>query len=111
MEFYSDLIQFKILVCGGDGSIGWMLDSLCKLNFKKYEPAVGILPLGTGNDLSRSLKWGEGYVGDVDIEEILGEIDRAKFTKLDRWKIRIEKNDLKENLVVIVKKKIIIQRI
>ena len=36
-EKYSDLIQFKILVCGGDGSVGWLLESLSNLNFKvKY---------------------------------------------------------------------------
>lgn len=33
MESYSDLIQFKILVCGGDGSIGWILDNLSKYKF------------------------------------------------------------------------------
>ena len=34
IETYSDCIQFKILVCGGDGSIGWVLESLSQLKFK-----------------------------------------------------------------------------
>ncbi|CAF1032975.1 unnamed protein product, partial [Brachionus calyciflorus] len=64
----------------------------------KYEPAVCILPLGTGNDLSRTLNWGQGYVGDVEIEDILQEIDRSKFIKLDRWEVKIDKNDLKNKI-------------
>ena len=31
---YSDLVKFKILVCGGDGSVGWILESLSKIKFK-----------------------------------------------------------------------------
>jgi diacylglycerol kinase (ATP) len=41
--------------------------------------------------LSRALKWGQGYIGDVDIEDILNEVDRSKPVKLDRWQINIEK--------------------
>ena len=85
IETYSDIVQFKIMVCGGDGSVGWILDSISKLKFKNYEPAVGILPLGTGNDLSRVLKWGKGYIGEVDIEDILVEMDKANCVKLDRY--------------------------
>lgn len=47
--------------------------------------------MGTGNDLSRTLKWGEGYVGDVDIEDILHEVEKAQYVDLDRWQVKIEK--------------------
>lgn len=93
MAEYSHRVNFKILVCGGDGSVGWILESLSKVQFKKYEPSIGLLPLGTGNDLSRALNWGKGYVGDGDIEEILTEIDAASPIKLDRWLVRISKNN------------------
>ncbi len=34
IEKYSDLIQFKLLVCGGDGSVGWLLKSVSSYKFK-----------------------------------------------------------------------------
>ena len=52
-------------------------------------PQVSILPLGTGNDLSRVLGWGEGYTGDVDVKHILELLDKAHVVKLDRWRVNI----------------------
>ena len=34
MAEYSHLVRFKILVCWGDGSVGWILESLSKVKFK-----------------------------------------------------------------------------
>ena len=47
-------------------------------------PEVCILPLGTGNDLSRVLGWGEGYSNDVDVCDILRLMSSAQVVKLDR---------------------------
>ncbi|KAG1650866.1 Diacylglycerol kinase epsilon [Nymphon striatum] len=79
----------KILVAGGDGTVGWILDTINKFNLKN-PPHVCLLPLGTGNDLSRVLNWGSCYSGDVDIQEIMLKINKAQPILLDRWKIKIK---------------------
>lgn len=53
LEIYRKITnQMRILVCGGDGTVGWLLSTLDQLNWNIYPP-IAILPLGTGNDLSR----------------------------------------------------------
>ncbi|XP_039146018.1 diacylglycerol kinase 7-like [Dioscorea cayenensis subsp. rotundata] len=55
--------RLRVMVAGGDGSVGWVLGSLAELIKQKREPVppVGIIPLGTGNDLSRSFGWGGSF--------------------------------------------------
>ncbi|KAF5202622.1 Diacylglycerol kinase [Thalictrum thalictroides] len=83
--------HFRVLVCGGDGTVGWVLDTIDRKNFVS-PPPVAILPAGTGNDLARVLSWGGG-LGSVERQgglcTVLSHIEHAAVTILDRWKISI----------------------
>lgn len=43
-----------MLVCGGDGTVGWVLGVLEAIRHKLVcrEPPIGIVPLGTGETVS-----------------------------------------------------------
>lgn len=91
--------HFRVLVCGGDGTVGWVLDAIDKQNFES-PPPVAILPAGTGNDLARVLSWGGG-LGAVERKgglcTLLHHIEHAAVTILDRWKISIEDQQAKND--------------
>lgn len=55
--------RLRIIICGGDGTVGWVLNILKEAGFELEDLLFGILPLGTGNDFSRTLNWGPGEVG------------------------------------------------
>uniref|UniRef100_T2MFN4 Diacylglycerol kinase n=1 Tax=Hydra vulgaris TaxID=6087 RepID=T2MFN4_HYDVU len=83
-------IQCRILVCGGDGTVGWILNTIDKIDLP-LKPQVGIHPMGTGNDLARVMGWGMKYVGDEhEIEELLKDIEEAKVVQFDRWQVSIK---------------------
>lgn len=91
LEFFQKLPHFRVLVCGGDGSVAWVLDAIERQNYVS-PPPVAMLPIGTGNDLARVLSWGGGY-GIVKqlggLGTVLRHIDHAAVTMLDRWNITI----------------------
>ena len=96
LELYRHTPNLRLLVGGGDGTVGWVLSVIDQINFKSTPPAVAVLPLGTGNDLSRVLNWGSSYT-DEPLTKILTKISNARCVKLDRWKIFTEPNIESEN--------------
>ncbi|KAJ0412565.1 hypothetical protein ATCC90586_006932 [Pythium insidiosum] len=85
---FKDIPRLRILVCGGDGTVGWVLGALDEIGAPR-QPPIAILPLGTGNDLARVLGWGSGY-STKDVSDLLAEVEAAHVSLLDRWRVEID---------------------
>ncbi|XP_033117399.1 diacylglycerol kinase theta-like isoform X3 [Anneissia japonica] len=92
LHVFSQLKEYKALICGGDGTVGWVLSCLDDIGQESVcsSPPIAVLPLGTGNDLSRVLKWGGGYQQGDDLYQMLQTVIEAEEVKLDRWTVVFE---------------------
>uniref|UniRef100_A0ABM5EWG3 Diacylglycerol kinase n=1 Tax=Pogona vitticeps TaxID=103695 RepID=A0ABM5EWG3_9SAUR len=86
LRLFQKFPSFRILVCGGDGSVGWVLSEIDALGLHK-QCQLGVLPLGTGNDLARVLGWGSLCDDDTQLLQVLEKLERATTKMLDRWSV------------------------
>lgn len=93
--------KVRVLACGGDGTCGWIFSSLDKVwstvlgisskgrvyspQYKDHLP-LAIMPLGTGNDLSRQFGWGGAFESHMKEKSMITSVQTSKLTSLDRWR-------------------------
>lgn len=111
LKLFRHFDPFRVLVCSGDGSVGWVLSEIDRLNMQvrvysyshrslvlkisiysrifsnifQLQCEVGVLPLGTGNDLARVLGWGASCDDDAHLPQLLERYERASPKILDRY--------------------------
>ncbi len=76
----------KIIIAGGDGTIAEVMSSM-----DESFPALGILPLGTGNDLARELGVQSKFSFN-NLEKILEYYKTAKTKDIRIWKLKYGQN-------------------
>lgn len=48
----------RVVICGGDGTVLWVVQEIIDTGVNASKITFGIIPIGTGNDFSRTLGWG-----------------------------------------------------
>ncbi|XP_057786458.1 diacylglycerol kinase 3-like [Salvia miltiorrhiza] len=85
--------KLKIVVAGGDGTVGWVLGCLGELNKQGRLPIppTAVIPLGTGNDLSRSFGWGGSFPFNwkSSVKRTLEKVAHGPTARLDSWQVLI----------------------
>ncbi|KAK8649777.1 hypothetical protein V6N13_139436 [Hibiscus sabdariffa] len=86
--------NIRVVVAGGDGTVGWVLGCLGELHQKGRDPVppVAVIPLGTGNDLSRSFGWGGSFpfAWRSAIKKTLHQATTGPICRLDSWHLVVQ---------------------
>lgn len=92
--------NLRVVVCGGDGTVQSVMneiDLMLREDILRHRPGVAILPLGTGNDLSRHFGWGHGFSRHV-LQRLKTDVRNASRENLDRWSLTITENSEERKL-------------
>ncbi|CAN0154633.1 unnamed protein product, partial [Ectocarpus fasciculatus] len=97
LKLFQHTKDTKVLICGGDGTMGWILSCIDRLRMAA-EPSpslseenfpVAMMPLGTGNDLARTFGWGPGFTRAMLKPKFLDRVKEAPAARLDRWLLSV----------------------
>ncbi|KAF6389888.1 diacylglycerol kinase kappa [Rhinolophus ferrumequinum] len=88
LSMFKNFTRFRIVVCGGDGSVSWVLSLIDAFGLHE-RCQLAVIPLGTGNDLARVLGWGAFWNKNKSPQNILNRVKQASVRILDRWSVMI----------------------
>lgn len=77
--------NIRCMVAGGDGTFSWVASVLEEKSISNVY--LSLIPLGSGNDMSRALGWGRKYPGDAAIPRFVEFLQKAALNPLDVWKL------------------------
>jgi diacylglycerol kinase (ATP) len=83
------------IVCGGDGTVMWVVSEMVKCGIEVAKVPIGIVPLGTGNDFSRELGWGFESIDLVEnsfkkLKKMIKKWVNANEDYFDVWDVEAE---------------------
>lgn len=79
-------IEIRIIIAGGDGTFSWVASAVEKRNLSHVR--LVIIPLGSGNDMSRALGWGKKFPGMDRLHKIIDWAENAPAQYIDVWKLQ-----------------------
>lgn len=74
-----------LVACGGDGTVAAVLEATWSPGANAIPAPVGVVPLGTGNDLARTLGWGHRVPDLSALDGMLVRLQSARTSAHDRW--------------------------
>lgn len=82
-------VRPALLVCGGDGTVSWLLTALVELELIDFF-SVATIPLGTANDFARVMGWNNSYFAGIvedAVERLKGRRDELLAQQFDVWSV------------------------
>ena len=84
-------VKIRLIACGGDGTVKWVLSELKKRQLLHL--GIAIVPLGTGNDLSRVLGWSGSppkHLATIGaLRKHIHSVACARVQPFDQWDITV----------------------
>jgi len=107
IEMIIDHVEtIRIIIGGGDGSIVSFIECLGEKIIITNKCVFGVIPLGTGNDLSRSMNFG----GIVDLDQVSSDFSSflmdyitADIINIDIWSLKLVCNIDKGDIIEVEK--------
>lgn len=78
-------VEVRAMVAGGDGTFSWVANTVDQENYRNVRLVV--IPLGSGNDMSRALGWGKKYCGVANLPEMVQWTRNVPAHRMDVWRL------------------------